>query len=272
MSIMFFGFVKAFLIARSPHLTAIVGPSLNWQVVDSNPENATLCIDNTENSIGEVNAVEFRLLYEGQLKPSGGSNSRAREKHEIRRAFHPQLRRLWLTYPQLRRFAEHKGRMAYANEINSQHIENPPELSTDDAIQKAFAEIGSNWSGIGYQCVPLATQQISLKCSLDILLLRPEEDRFIFTQGDIDGQVKTLFDALRIPKDRDEAGGSAPGPDETPFFCLLEDDRLISEVRVAADRLLLLPHERKVTANDAFAVISVTISHKIPGMFDQWFT
>jgi len=29
-----------------------------------------------------------------------------------------------------------------------------------------------------------------------------------------------------------EAGGIGPQEDETPFFCLLEDDRLISEVRV----------------------------------------
>jgi hypothetical protein len=41
--------------------------------------------------------VEFRLLYEGELLPSAGTNKRTAEKHAIRRAFHPQLRRLWNT-------------------------------------------------------------------------------------------------------------------------------------------------------------------------------
>ena len=215
--------------------------------------------------------MEFRLLYEGKLPPSAGSNRRPAEKHAIRRAFHPQLRRLWLTHPTLCDLAEHKGRMVYADEINSQSIVNPPDLSKEDAIHKAFAAWGINWNRSGYQCVPLATQEMSLRCSLDILLLRPEEDRFIFTQGDIDGQVKTLFDALRIPNSSDETGKATPQPDEIPFFCLLEDDRLISEVRVTADRLLLLPHKTALAANDAFAVITVKINHKNPRTFDNYF-
>ena len=235
-------------------------------------ENVYLEVGSGE-PIESENLVEFRLLFEGELKPSGGSNSRAPEKHEIRRVFHPQLRRLWLTHNNLRQLAERKGRIAYAEELRHQGINGYPsgQLSVEDAINKAFVYIGSNWNRSGYQCVPLATQEMALRCSLDILLLRPEEDRFIFTQGDIDGQVKTLFDALRIPKNLDEAGGTAPDADETPFFCLLEDDRLISEVRVNSDRLLLLPNTRKVTANDSFAVITVKINHRSPGMTDQWF-
>jgi hypothetical protein len=231
----------------------------------------TEVIIGTGDQIEEGDLVEFRLLFEGELKPSGGTNSRAPEKHEIRRAFHPQLRRLWLTHPNLRQLAEHKGRIAYSHELDRQNIKETPSLSVDEAIEKAFAYMGDNWSRSGYRCVPVATQAMALRCSLDILLLRPEEDRFIFKQGDIDGQIKTLFDALRIPKNLDEAGGTAPQVNETPFFCLLEDDRLISEVRVTADRLLLLPNTKKVTANDSFAVITVKINHRTPGTFGQWF-
>ena len=32
--------------------------------------------------------------------------------------------------------------------------------------------------------------------------------------------------------------GLAPGPDEDPFFCLLQNDQLITEVKVTTDRLL----------------------------------
>jgi hypothetical protein len=112
---------------------------------------------------------------------------------------------------------------------------------------------------------------MALRCSLDILLLRPEEDRFIFNAGDIDGQVKTLFDALRMPKGVNETGGVGPEGDETPFFCLLEDDRFITEVNVTTDKLLLLPTQRDVKANDALVVIHVKLNHKNARTFDNWF-
>jgi hypothetical protein len=131
--------------------------------------------------------------------------------------------------------------------------------------------MGEHWSRAGFQLVPLVTRKQDLRCSLDILLLRPEEDRFIFTSGDIDGRLKTLFDALRIPDNEGETGHAVPGDDETPLYCLLEDDRLISEVRVNTDQLLQLPHEKELHANDSFLVIHVKISHKSPGTFDQWF-
>jgi len=50
-------------------------------------------------------------------------------------------------------------------------------------------------------------------------MLRPKEGKkTIFEGGDIDNQVKTLFDGLKIPRDANEANNSVPGPDETPFF------------------------------------------------------
>jgi hypothetical protein len=49
------------------------------------------------------------------------------------------------------------------------------------------------------------------------------------------------------------------------FFCLLADDRLISEVRVVADELLLLPNYKQPQANDAFVVIHVRLNARYPG-------
>jgi hypothetical protein len=110
-----------------------------------------------------------------------------------------------------------------------------------------------------------------LRCSLDVLLLRPADERFILKRGDIDGQVKTLFDALRIPENADETGGATPEADEDPFYCLLSDDRLITEVRVIDDQLLVLPHEREVKATDSFVVIHVKINHRYGGAMDRYF-
>jgi hypothetical protein len=205
--------------------------------------------------------MEFRLLYEGEL----GANRSPEEKHAIRRSFHPQLRRLWNLNSNLRQFAEHKSIPVIVDRQNVLPTTEPQRFDL------GIEAIGKHWQNAGFQLVPLVTQQFPVRCSLDILLLRPEEDRFIFTGGDIDARLKTLFDALRIPHNPGEVGGAVPQKDETPLFCLLEDDRLISEVRVTTDQLLLLPHERQVKANDAFAVIHVRLTHKTPGSFDQYF-
>lgn len=46
--------------------------------------------------------LEFKLTYEGRLYGSNSKgDTRAAHKHEIRRVFHPQLKRLWKLTPQL---------------------------------------------------------------------------------------------------------------------------------------------------------------------------
>jgi hypothetical protein len=52
--------------------------------------------------------------------------------------------------------------------------------------------------------------------------------------------LKTLFDALRIPREKKEIPeGDIAGDNENLFFCLLEDDNLITKVAIATDRLLI---------------------------------
>lgn len=198
--------------------------------------------------------MEFRLLYEGELLPSGNNNTRPKEKHAIRRIFHLQLRRQWHVHALLREHAETRRVIAL-----------DPSASAQDKLDAGLSAIGKEWSSLGYEFIPMVTTKHHMRCSLDILLLRPEEDRFIFRQGDVDGQIKTMFDALRIPKTSQEVGGIGPQDDETPFFCLLDDDRLISEVKVSVDQLLLLPSTREVKPNDAFVVIQVKINPRYPG-------
>jgi hypothetical protein len=53
------------------------------------------------------NAVEFRLLYSGRLLGASRNDNRPAQKHEIRRSFHPQLRRLWATNQNLQRMVQH---------------------------------------------------------------------------------------------------------------------------------------------------------------------
>lgn len=75
---------------------------------------------------------------------------------------------------------------------------------------------------------------------MHITLLRPEEPGSIVTQtGDIDNRLKTLFDALRMPHKSSEIPSEAtPENTDKPFYCLFEDDNLISGLSVTTDRLL----------------------------------
>src|SRR5712664_2672464 len=195
----------------------------------------------TGDEIEDTDLVEFRLLYQGELLPSGNNNRRTREKHEIRRKFHPQLRRIWNVEKNLRQLAILRA-THYKDDVRPE-TERPIPKSQDEAFGLGMQAMSLNWSRAGFQFIPLVTEDMVLRCSLDILLLRPEEKKLIFESGDIDGQIKTLFDALRLPKDGNETGGAMPDQDENPFYCLLEDDRLITDVRVTADKLLLLPSE-----------------------------
>jgi hypothetical protein len=209
---------------------------------------------NSGDPIEQEVLMEFRLLYGGALLSSGNNSSRSPEKHAIRRSFHPQLRRVWQTHKVIRQFATtHIDKAAF------------PDRSDEEHVEAGIAAIGKQWHRAGYDFVPLVVPGYFLRCSLDILLLRPGEDKFIFKMGDIDGQLKTLLDALQIPDNLDAVGGSGPQEDETPFYCLLSNDRLITEVRVTTDELLMLPAHQNVKATDAFVVIHVKINNVYPG-------
>ena len=167
----------------------------------------------------EAGFVEFRLTYEGDLWSTSQGNPRAKHKHELRKAFHPQLKRLWQVHPVL-----HDKRMDGPGE--------EPGLRAEVMARRY-------WIG-PYNFVPLVTEDLHLHCGIDILLLRPSPPgKLLGTGGDLDNRLKTLFDALRRPTNTQEFGGyDEPEEDEKPFFCLLEDDALVTKVSVESDVLL----------------------------------
>jgi len=208
--------------------------------------------------------VEFRLLYEGQLKGASRNDTRAELKHEIRRVFHPQLRHLWCLSPTLRtmlRFLSPEWLNHHPETIpDSEPFRNWNESELEHFGQSYLAE---KWARYGYNCIPLITEEICLRCSLDILFLRPEEPGAVIQGGDIDNRIKTLFDALRLPKTIEEVNRQKPTREEDPFYCLLEDDSLISEIKVSTDRLLLLPKEKVLSPNDVFLAIHVQMKPRM---------
>ena len=112
----------------------------------------------------------------------------------------------------------------------------------------------------GFRFLPLIGNAfgIDTACVLDILFLRRDEPgRLVGSGGDIDNRIKVLLDALKMPTPGDgfkpEAG---PSEGEEPFFCLLQDDSLITELRVTTDRLLTpVGDDEKLT--DVHLVIGV---------------
>lgn len=174
--------------------------------------------------------MEFRLVYRGPLPAQGAGTgtSRVPEKHAIRRQIHAQMRELWKQIPVLQPF-----------------VENPDQSGLATRFEK-----------FGYLFFPLVSKARGIACSLDILFLRRDNPgNLVRSGGDIDNRIKVLFDALRMPEYPEEVPGFPPQNGERPFFCLLEDDDLITDVKITTDRLLQ-PLENDERIHDVHLVLA----------------
>jgi hypothetical protein len=150
--------------------------------------------------------MDFVLYYKGRLV----ANADKKQKAAIRQSFHPQLRTLWSQEPLRGVFDLAKG------------------TGHKEGFVRAVA---------GRDVVFLVSSVHHTLAELDILMLRHGEAGSIVSGGDIDNRLKTLFDALRVPTEAESEPGSTAEQSE-PVYCLLEDDRLISAVRVETHQLL----------------------------------
>lgn len=177
--------------------------------------------------------MEFRLIYEGPLHGQGAKSS---HKWEIRRALHPQLQRLWQERP----LADQAASL----------LAHPPEPSQVSVI----VEKG------GLLFAPLVTQRLNLYAELSVLLFRQQPRGTLITDGgDIDNRLKTLLDGLRVPRGALEGRQDLPTePDPMPFFCLLEDDSLVTKVSVESEQLL-----RPAKPDEVVAIISVHVKKTV---------
>jgi len=186
------------------------------------------------------------LIYERPLPAESRSDTRAKEKQEIRRQLHPQLREYWRWHPQLN-FSENYG-----------------------------PGVAANYERFGFKFLPLITKANGLACALDILFLRRDmPGGLVKYGGDLDNRMKTFMDGLRIPDTREELAGDTPTDDTKDiFYCLMDTDALITEVNIASD-LKLRPITDRV--NDVVIVMNVWVKivryvpfspgtgHRVPG-------
>lgn len=157
--------------------------------------------------------MRFVLHYRGPLR----SNGNPAHKHELREVFHRQLKQLWSQSP----LSEHSDFLVY-----------PRPRPGEYSLPRPFGP---------FVFVPLVAGEMNVVAELSIVLLRPEAPGQLITQGgDIDNRVKTLFDALTVPRHQNALpSGAAPTSDQQPFFyCLLEDDNLVTSVSVRTEQLL----------------------------------
>ena len=162
------------------------------------------------------------LRYRGSL-PANGT---VKEKHEIRRAIHPQLLELCTQEPLFQQATS-------AASALPRGVMKGGVVDVQRPLQGLFfiVELG------GFHFVPLIHRPHELVCSLDILFLRRERPGAIVHGGDLDNRLKTLFDALRLPHDAGELKGVTPGVPDERLYCLLEDDALITRVAVSTKQL-----------------------------------
>ena len=150
------------------------------------------------------------LHYRGPLKANGNPS----HKHQLRQHFHAQLKKLWGQKP----------------------LSDDPSL-LEPRVPGLYSLLRPLDS---FTFAPLITQEMDVVAELTITLLRPEPPGGLITQGgDIDNRLKTLFDALTMPRHSNALPpGAVPQSDQTLFFCLLEDDNLVTAVSVRTEQLL----------------------------------
>jgi hypothetical protein len=173
--------------------------------------------------------MRFTLSYRGELK----SNRGAREKHALRRQFHSQLKELWSQKP----LSTFHGRLL--------------DRTVHDQSTNVVRDIG------GFAFAPLICERVALVAELRVTLYRPQSPgALVGSGGDIDNRIKTVLDALKVPFEPNALpNDEVPREGETPFFCLLEDDKLITALSVTTERLL----EPNQGANEVLMLIDVTV-------------
>jgi hypothetical protein len=205
-----------------------------------------------------VDFMEFRLVYDGSLKATTTSNPRVGEKHAVRKQLHKQLSVLYDNHPTLKSMRYYVyPEQEQTTKIMRQYGKDLQMPDRGKSITDTFARQFTRANG--FKFVPLVNKQYDLICGLDILFLRRENPGDLLLKGgDIDNRIKTLFDALRIPDGPELPADALPEADETPMFCLLENDSLVTDLKITTDRLLR-PLREGEHQNNVLLIMSVNV-------------
>jgi hypothetical protein len=166
--------------------------------------------------------MRFTLHYEG-IVPSGNS-AKPQDKHMLREVFHEQIKNIWSVPPLLHcsGYLQKDVPMyqRYSNEPN-------PEVIDLGYLPDLVTEVGGiRFASIAHPALALLAE-LSFTFHFPHNLFRPIPSA---TSTDIDNRLKTLLDALSVPRFTDQLPkGWTPTADQVPLHCLLfNDDRVVS--------------------------------------------
>jgi len=194
----------------------------------------------------EVIDLKFTLYYRGPI----GSNKIA-HKHAIRRQFHEQMKELW---------EQHKGLASLSDLNRKTRHKKVPQISSN------------NRNGDSYNWLYLIGPAHGISCSLEITLLkRGAYGKILRHGGDLDNKLKTLIDALKAPRHKEEHPDGPPMDDENPYFCVMEDDNFIDSIKIKTDRLLATSASNSEDKpDDVIVLIEVTTAVYDNDKADWW--
>jgi hypothetical protein len=195
--------------------------------------------------------VKFTLHYDGPL-PSSGNKAKTEAVWEIRTKLHPQFQDLWSSHPALRRVEDDRRFPKRGGAALVQvHHQYPGPARTPLLAEIVGEDLTVNLENQGPGEIidlcepiekfgawfrPLVRESYALHCGLKVVFLRKEPPGKIYQGGDVDGRIKTLVDALTMPRHIEQV--LAKNKSSEPVFCLLEDDSLVSGFEVESERLL----------------------------------
>ena len=172
--------------------------------------------------------MKFELFVVGEIKSGNAGRGRSENIFEIRKQLEPQLRRVWESQPLLE-FDKQKG--------------------IRGSISGLMTNMVCRWVS-NTRFIPVICEGLHLAARIEFTFYEPTGSLSVASEvSDIDNRLKTLFDALRYPRDVNEIGDRDYGNE---FHCLLDDDIRIWEITVKRTRLL-----RDMEGQDRFARISV---------------
>lgn len=174
-------------------------------------------------------------------------------KNEIRAQFHKQLKNLWSWTPYLKSQLDAKLPLG---EMSTRRIK----------IEGAPQFYGAKLGDITFY--PLITYGCPWVCEhLDIrFLIRQDRlDTLDTSVGDMDARLPILFDALRIPQNKQQLIDELDAI-PNPCFCLFEDDGLIQRMNVETMHLLNDPDDNSSKKydpdKDQVTHVTVTLRHR----------
>lgn len=179
--------------------------------------------------------MDFTLRYAGKLPACTKNDPRTADKHDIRCHLDRQLADLWSRDRRLKDIKLDAIRKAVKSERFEYDLPRP--LGSDSSQKYYYIE----HPGRDVRFIPLVTALRFMRCELSVTMYRHQGPAFkgclLEANGDIDNQLKTLFDALRMPQEPGQI--PAKWAAERPhFFCLLEDDSLVTKLTLETKHFL----------------------------------